>query len=143
MDEKNQLEKKRSIDSTEMYDRESHCRLSHSDGHPRQECNQPFVAVLLALSMSAPAPSFAQSSSASFELPRQSIDSGTAASGSAAFSLRGTLGQADVGELASSATFQLSGGFHRGGSRPREDSLFSDRFEGAPSTRSGSKRNGE
>jgi hypothetical protein len=72
----------------------------------------------------------AQSSSASFQVPRQSIDGGAQRAASATYALVGTLGQPDAGSPAASATYTLNGGFHRAApSGPLPASLFANGFE--------------
>jgi hypothetical protein len=73
----------------------------------------------------------AQSSSASFSVPRQSIDGGAQRAASATYGLNGTLGQPDAGPAMSSATFSLRGGFHRAAvaSGPQPDPIFANGFE--------------
>jgi hypothetical protein len=72
----------------------------------------------------------AQSGSASFSLPRQSIDGGAQRAASATYGLDGTIGQPDAGPAMSGATFSVRGGFHRataGG--PQPDPIFANGFE--------------
>jgi hypothetical protein len=72
----------------------------------------------------------AQSSSATFNVPRQSIDGGAQRASSATYGLNGTLGQPDAGPAVSSATFSVSGGFHRAtASGPQPDPIFANGFE--------------
>ena len=72
----------------------------------------------------------AQSGSASFNVPRQSIDAGAGRSASASFTLHGTIGQPDAGAPAASASFSLRGGFHVAGAiGPPADALFANGFE--------------
>lgn len=72
----------------------------------------------------------AQSGSASFNVPRQSIDAGAGRAASSAYTLHGTLGQPDAGAAASSASFSLRGGFHVAGAvAPTGDALFANGFE--------------
>lgn len=72
------------------------------------------------------AQSLAQSS-ASYQIPRHSIDAGGGQSSSAGFVLNTSIGQPDAAR-ASSASFELSGGFQRAsGSAP--DNLFRNGFE--------------
>ena len=72
----------------------------------------------------------AQSGSASFNVPRQSIDGGTQRASSASYSLAGTIGQPDAGPAMSSATFNVLGGFHRATpAGPQPDLIFEGGFE--------------
>lgn len=72
----------------------------------------------------------AQSSSASYQIPRQSIDGGGGRATSASYTLHGTIGQPDAGPTMTSASYTLRGGFHlAGASAPLPDALFSDGFE--------------
>lgn len=77
----------------------------------------PFIAV-------------AQSNSANFELPRQTIDGGGGRATSSSYRLTGTIGQPDAGATLTSASFTLTGGFQR--RRPPDavsELVFSDSFE--------------
>lgn len=77
-----------------------------------------------------PAAAFGQSSSASFQVPRQSIDGGAGRATSASYTLEGSIGQPDAGSTMTSASYSLRGGFHR--AAPAEalpDPLFSNGFE--------------
>jgi hypothetical protein len=72
----------------------------------------------------------AQSSSATYNVPRQSIDGGAQRAASATYGLNGTIGQPDAGPAMSGATFSVRGGFHRataGG--PQPDPIFANGFE--------------
>jgi hypothetical protein len=83
--------------------------------------------VLLVLAFGA---ALAQSSSATYSVPRQSIDGGAQRASSATYGLNGTIGQPDAGPAMSGATFSVRGGFHRaavGG--PQPDSIFASGFE--------------
>lgn len=72
----------------------------------------------------------AQSSSASFSVPRQSIDGGAQRASSASYSLNGTIGQPDAGPATSGATFSVRGGFHRAApAGPQSDPVFANGFE--------------
>lgn len=72
----------------------------------------------------------AQSTSASFAMPRQSIDGGAGRAASATYSVEGTIGQPDGGPVMNSASFTLSGGFHRAAAvEALPDAVFSDGFE--------------
>ncbi len=88
-------------------------------------------AILLILAASASilplAVSLAQSSSANYEIPRQSTDAGAGQASSASFNLYGTIGQPDAGAAMSSASYRLRGGFHR--TPPLLDQLFANGFE--------------
>jgi hypothetical protein len=69
-------------------------------------------------------------SSASYEVPRQSMDGGAGRSSSASYELHATVGQLDAGAPMSSASFSLRGGFHR--AAPAEalpDLIFANGFE--------------
>lgn len=78
------------------------------------------------------AAALAQSSSASFEIPRSSIDAGATEASSARFALRATLAQPDAAPAMSSPRFSLQGGLHRpaGGDSP-DALIFSGGFEAA------------
>ncbi len=68
-------------------------------------------------------------SSASYQIPRQSVDAGAGVSSSASYQLRGTVGQPDAG-TAVSASYVLTGGFHTAASAtPQPDPVFADGFE--------------
>ena len=85
------------------------------------------AAAALAL---APLLVLAQSSSASYQIPRQTIDGGAGRSNSASFTVDASLGQPDAGQPMSSASFTLRGGFHRASSgAPRPPQIFRDGFE--------------
>jgi hypothetical protein len=72
----------------------------------------------------------AQSGSASYSLPRESIDAGAGRASSSTYTLHGTLGQPDAAASASSASFTVRGGFHRAGaSAPPTDAVFANGFE--------------
>ena len=72
----------------------------------------------------------AQSSSATFSIPRQSIDGGAQRASSATYSLNGTVGQPDAGAPMSGATFSVRGGFHRSAAiGPQPDAVFANGFE--------------
>jgi hypothetical protein len=80
--------------------------------------------------LGAPGVSLAQSSSASYQIPRQTIDGGAQRSTSASYTLDATIGQPDAGAAMSSASYELRGGFHRAAATgPLPDPLFSDGFE--------------
>ena len=80
------------------------------------------AVLLLALASATAGPP----SSASFQLPRQSLDAGAAAASSASFELSGAIGQPDANAPASGGNFTLSGGFHR---EAVADLLLRDGFE--------------
>jgi hypothetical protein len=94
-----------------------------------------FAHTLLALACTtalllAPALALAQSGSASYQIPRQSIDGGAGRATSAAYTLHGTIAQPDAGATMTSASYTLRGGFHRAApAAPLPDPLFSDGFE--------------
>jgi hypothetical protein len=72
----------------------------------------------------------AQSSSASYQIPRQTIDGGAQRSTSATYTLDVTIGQPDAGPVMTSGSYELRGGFHRpAATGPLPDPLFSDGFE--------------
>ena len=75
-------------------------------------------------------PLLAQSSSSSYQIPRQSIDSGAGRATSASYSLNGSIGQPDAGARMTSASFRLAGGFHRANTVEPGDDIFADRFQG-------------
>lgn len=74
----------------------------------------------------------AQSSSASFQIPRSGIDGGATQASSARFQLRATLAQADAAVPMSGPRFRLQGGFHRSSfDDASSDVVFADGFESA------------
>lgn len=92
------------------------------------------LIVLLSAAALALAPLLlrAQSSSASYQIPRQSIDGGAGSSASASYRVDASIGQADAGQPMSSASFTVAGGFHRAAvATPRADLIFRDGFEGS------------
>lgn len=69
-------------------------------------------------------------SSASYHIPRQSIDAGAGRSSSASYAMNATVGQPDAGATMTSASYSLHGGFQRAapaGSLP--DLIFANGFE--------------
>jgi hypothetical protein len=94
----------------------------------RRRAARGFVALLLMLS---PWPTaWSQSGSASYQVPRQTIDAGAGVASSATHSVVMSIGQADAGAPVSSASYQLHGGFlRRGASEPAGDRIFADGFE--------------
>lgn len=72
----------------------------------------------------------AQSSSANFSAPRQSIDGGAQRASSATYGIDGTVGQPEAGPAMSGATFSVRGGFHRraADAGPSEE-IFRNGFE--------------
>jgi hypothetical protein len=88
------------------------------------------VAVVFCAWAMLPALALAQSSSASYQLPRQSIDAGAGRSGSTSYTLEGSIGQPDAGPSMSSASFRLNGGFQLAApDAPLPDPLFANGFE--------------
>jgi hypothetical protein len=89
------------------------------------------ASTALILACLLPGPICAQSSSASYAIPRQSIDGGAARSTSASYTVEATLGQPDADLTLSSASYQLKGGFHRlaTATGPLPDAVFEDSFE--------------
>lgn len=88
------------------------------------------MAAVLLVSVGWTGTALAQSSSASFQIPRQSIEGGAGRATSATYTLNGTIGQPDAGAPMTSATFAVRGGFHRAApAAPLPDPLFSDGFE--------------
>ena len=86
------------------------------------------MIVLAAALWSTLAP--AQSSSASYLLPRQSIDGGKARAGSASYAVEGTIGQPDAASSMTSASYELRGGFHlAAASGQLPEPLFANGFE--------------
>jgi hypothetical protein len=71
----------------------------------------------------------AQSGSAGFSMPRQTLDGGAATASSATFDVTGALGQPDAAPPATSPGYSLSGGFHRQATTPAADLMLSDGFE--------------
>ncbi len=83
--------------------------------------------VVLALPLAV---ALAQSQSASYQIPRQSVDAGAGRAGSASYSLQGSIGQPDAGPAASSPSYTLRGGFQRAASDASlPDAMFADGFE--------------
>jgi hypothetical protein len=88
------------------------------------------LGILAGASLMMPVLAFAQSSSASYEIPRQSIDGGAGRATGGGYILHGTIGQPDAGPTMTSASYVLRGGFHRAAPEaPLPDPLFSDGFE--------------
>lgn len=86
------------------------------------------AAVLAAAVMSGAV--LAQSASASYQVPRQSIDGGAGRATSASYTLNGTIGQPDAGTIKTSASYTVRGGFHRAApAAPLPDPIFSNGFE--------------
>lgn len=72
-----------------------------------------------------------RSSSASYQISRQTIDAGAGRATSASYMLNGSIGQPDAGPWMSSASFRLTGGFHRTtATGEQSDTIFADRFQG-------------
>lgn len=68
-------------------------------------------------------------SSVSYQIPRQSVDTGAAATSSVSYQLLGTIGQPDAG-VAASASYALSGGFYVAVvAAPQPDLMFANGFE--------------
>lgn len=84
------------------------------------------VSCLIALSLTLATATAGPPGSATFTVPRQSLDGGAATSRSANFELTGAIGQADASAPSSSGNFSLTGGFHR---QSRPDLLLRDGFE--------------
>lgn len=81
------------------------------------------------LALLLPALTLAQSS-ASFQIPRHSIDGGGGQAASASFALVGSSGQPDAAVPASSASYTLTGGFYIAASAASQpDGLFANGFE--------------
>lgn len=77
-----------------------------------------------------PVLAFAQSGSASYQIPRQSIDGGAGRATSATYTLHGTIGQPDASPALTSASYTVRGGFHLAApAAPLPDPLFSNGFE--------------
>lgn len=87
------------------------------------------LGLIVAAAGLLPALVLAQSSSASYQIPRQSIDAGGGRTTSATYSLHGTLGQADAGAPMTSMSYQLRGGFHKATPGTEPIVLFRDGFE--------------
>lgn len=86
----------------------------------------------LAAALALLAPSgiaLAQSSSASYEVARQSIDGGAQRAASASYAIEATIGQPDAGPATTGAGYELRGGFHRTATGPLPDFVFADGFE--------------
>jgi hypothetical protein len=90
-----------------------------------------FLATIAAVGLTAAfGAALAQSSSASYSVPRQSIDGGAQRASSATYSINGTVGQPDAGPAMSSAGFTVRGGFHLAAvSGPLPDQIFANGFE--------------
>jgi hypothetical protein len=73
----------------------------------------------------------AQSGSASYQIPRQTIDGGAGEASSASYRVSGSIGQADASTVSSSTSFRLQGGFQRANSAapPMPEQLFANGFE--------------
>jgi hypothetical protein len=77
-----------------------------------------------------PALALAQAASATYQIPRQSIDGGAGRPTSALFTLETTIGQPDAGAAKTSASFSLRGGFQRvATAEAPPEVLFADGFE--------------
>ena len=88
------------------------------------------LAVAAIAATAAVGVALAQSSSATYNVPRQSIDGGAQRASSASYSLDGTIGQPDAGPAMSGATFSVRGGFHRAAAAgPQPDPIFANGFE--------------
>jgi hypothetical protein len=112
---------------TSMPSREEPATVGTDPGSPIPPAQH--LRAALGLACLLPLAALAQSSSASFEVPRQSIDGGAARSTSASYALDGSIGQPDAGATSTSATYTLSGGFHRAAAAPQPDALFANGFE--------------
>lgn len=119
-------------------DRRSRCAVNRGSARtlPRRPAGRRACAhTLFALACTtalllAPALALAQSASASYQVPRQSIDGGAGRATSASYTLNGTIGQPDAGAIKTSASYTLRGGFHRAApDAPLPDPLFSNGFE--------------
>jgi hypothetical protein len=98
--------------------------------HSSLRRNALFALACASALLLAPALALAQSGSASYQIPRQSIDGGAGRATSAAYRLHGTIAQLDAGATMTSASYTLRGGFHRAApAAPLPDPLFSDGFE--------------
>jgi hypothetical protein len=98
--------------------------------HSSPRRNALFSIACASALLLAPALALAQSASASYQVPRQSIDAGAGRATSASYTLNGTIGQPDAGAIKTSASYTLRGGFHRAApAAPLPDPLFSNGFE--------------
>jgi hypothetical protein len=98
--------------------------------HSSPRRNALFSITCASALLLAPAHALAQSASASYQVPRQSIDAGAGRATSASYTLNGTIGQPDAGATKTSASYTLRGGFHRAApDAPLPDPLFSNGFE--------------
>jgi hypothetical protein len=89
------------------------------------------VAAVLAVAMAGawPGPGAAQSS-ASFRMPRQSVDGGGGPANSASYTIDGSIGQPDAGSTTASASYTVRGGFQRAAAAASPpDRLFANGFE--------------
>lgn len=90
----------------------------------------PLLCTALAMMLAAwPDRASPQAQSASYTIPRQTMDSGGGRTSSATYGLEATIGQADAGTAMSSPTYALRGGFHRASVGAAADTLFRDGFE--------------
>ena len=71
----------------------------------------------------------AQSSSASYRTPRQSIDAGAGRAASSSFTVVGSIGQPDAAAAMAGGGFVVRGGFHRAVPATPTDALFANGFE--------------
>lgn len=111
-------------------------RSRNDERRCRRSAKPIALAVILAMCALAipalPERALAQSASASFEIPRQTIDGGGEPANSTTYSLQGTVGQPDAGAPMTSASYTLRGGFQVAApAAPRPDQVFADGFEGA------------
>lgn len=86
-------------------------------------------AVLLGLTLIAPAPTTLGQSSASYRIERGSIDAGAARADGASHGLVGSIGQPDAGAPQASVSYALRGGFHLAQPTGLPEELFHDGFE--------------
>lgn len=87
------------------------------------------AGAVLSAAVAWSASALAQAASASYQIPRQSIDGGAGRATSAAYTLHGTIGQPDAGAT-TSESYTLRGGFHLAAPAALlPDPLFSDGFE--------------
>lgn len=93
---------------------------------PRQLCRLGVAACLALVLLVSPATSAPPAQGGEFKLRRATIDAGGEASVAPGYSLRGTIGQPDPGEMAG-PDFILRGGFWT--PKGPSDSVFKDGFE--------------
>lgn len=88
------------------------------------------LALAVLVGIAATGAVLAQSSSATYTVPRQSVDGGARRASSASYSFAGTISQPDAGPAMSGATFSVRGGFLRAAAAgPPSDPIIASGFE--------------